>query len=245
LQLVNREREPAAREALEKLQAMGARRLRGEPITRILGEKEFYGLTFKVNAGTLIPRPETEMLVLKALQILESRGGKRRILDLGTGTGCIAISILTEAPTATAVATDINSEAVMAAQANAETHGVARRLDVRLGSWFEPLEPGDKFDVIVSNPPYIPHAVIETLAPEVKDHDPREALDGGPDGLEAYRAIVAEARRWLKSQGVLIVEIGSEQMVAVKSLFLQAGFRDVVFEKDLAGLDRMLVGYHS
>lgn len=243
LELVNRERELASPEALAKLQGFATRRLRGEPVVRILGEKEFWGLAFRLNEATLVPRPETEMLVRRALQLLEGRT-RKRILDLGTGTGCIPIAILSESPTATAVAVDLSSEAIIAAQWNAERHGVAKRFDARQGSWFDPLQVGDSFDVIVSNPPYIEHAAIEALAPEVKDHDPQLALDGGRDGLDAYRAIVAEAIHWLKRGGALAVEIGATQAAAVKGLFHKAGYAEVAAEKDLAGLDRVVVGYH-
>jgi release factor glutamine methyltransferase len=244
LELVTREREESSKTALDKLQAMAARRLKGEPVVRILGEKEFYGLSFKLNAATLVPRPETEMLVNRALEFLEERPGKKTILDLGTGTGCIAVSILHERPAVTGIAIDINADAVAMAKQNAETHGVKKRLDIRQGSWFDPLEPGELFDVILSNPPYIRRAVIGTLAPEVKDHDPRAALDGGEDGLDAYRAIVAEAPHWLKPEGALIVEIGSDQLFPVKALFEEAGLADAFSEKDLADLDRMIVGHH-
>lgn len=244
LELVNREREPAAGEALERLKAMAERRLRGEPVVRILGEKEFFGLRFTLNAATLVPRPETELLVVRTIALLEGRRHKR-ILDLGTGTGCIAISVLTESPSATAVAIDASGEALVCARANAEHHGVAKRFDAREGSWFEPLEVGDKFDVIVSNPPYIARKTIETLSPEVKDHDPRLALDGGPDGLDAYRTIFADASRWLKPDGWVVVEIGADQGPKVKGLLLKAGFEDVIIEKDLAGLDRVVYGHHS
>jgi release factor glutamine methyltransferase len=244
LELVTRERDAPAKEQLEVFQTLAARRLRGEPIDRILGHRDFFGLTFELNAGTLVPRPETELLVEKALQIIEGRG-KRRILDLGTGTGCIAIAILANNPQATAVAIDANAEAVAMAKQNAETHGVGRRIEVREGSWYGPLDPGETFDVIVSNPPYIASSVIETLRPEVKDHDPRLALDGGEDGLGAYRAILVEARKRLKRDGVLILEIGHDQLSQVKQLMVQARLADISFEKDLADLDRMLVGYHS
>lgn len=243
LELVNREREPAEPGALAKLQAYATRRLRGEPVVRIIGEKEFWGLSFILNEATLVPRPETEMLVRQGLDVLEGRT-HRRILDLGTGTGCIPIAILSESPSASAVAIDLSAEAVIVAQANAERHGVARRLDVRKGSWFDPLQVGERFDLITSNPPYIERGALEGLAPEVKDHDPRLALDGGMDGLDAYRTIVGEAIHWLKPEGALIVEIGSTQAAAVRALFLAAGFRDVSVEKDLAGLDRMVAGYH-
>lgn len=244
LELVTREREEAPAEGLQKLRQMAERRLRGEPVTRIIGEKEFFGLSFKLNEATLVPRPETEMLVVRTLALLEGRHHKR-ILDLGTGTGCIAISVLTESPSATAVAIDTSNDAILVAQANAERHGVGKRFDARRGSWFEPLQAGEAFDVIVSNPPYIASATIATLKPEVKDHDPRAALDGGPDGLDAYRAILAEALLWLKPDGWLVVEVGADQGHLVKAMFIKAGLIDVLIEKDLAGLDRLVAGHHS
>jgi len=244
IELINRERVEAEADALTALQAMAERRLRGEPVSRILGERDFFGLSFSLNEDTLVPRPETELLVVKTLALLEGRHHKR-LLDLGTGTGCIAISVLTESPSATAIAVDVSARAVEAAGANAKRHGVSRRLDIRKGSWFDPLDTGEQFDVIVSNPPYIVAKVIETLAPEVKDHDPRAALDGGKDGLDAYRAIVGEARHWLKPDGWVVVEIGYDQAAPVRSLFIKAGFEDVMIEKDLAGLDRLVFGHHS
>ncbi len=243
LELVNRERDVADPAALAKLQGFATRRLRGEPVVRIIGEKEFWGLPFTLNAATLVPRPETEMLVRRGVQVLEGRTHKR-VLDLGTGTGCVPIAILSESPSATAVAVDLSSEAIIAAQSNAERHGVARRFDARLGSWFDPVQVGENFDLITSNPPYIERAAIDGLAPEVKDHDPRLALDGGVDGLDAYRAIVEEAIHWLKPGGMLAVEIGSTQAAAVRALFTKAGFEEVSVEKDLAGLDRVVAGYH-
>jgi len=243
LELVNRERDVAAPEALARLQGFATRRLRGEPVVRIIGEREFWGLPFTLNAATLVPRPETEMLVRRGLELLEGRIHKR-VLDLGTGTGCVPIAILAESPSATAVGVDLSSEAIIAAQANAERHGVARRFDARPGSWFDPLQVGELFDLITSNPPYIERAAIDGLAPEVKDHDPLLALDGGADGLEAYRQIVGEAIHWLKPGGLLAVEIGSTQAAAVREMFVKAGFDEVSVEKDLAGLDRVVAGYH-
>ena len=241
--MVNRERDFAAPEALKRLQEMGARRLRGEPVVRILGEKEFYGLAFTLGEATLVPRPETEMLVVRGLEILAGRHHKA-ILDLGTGTGCIAISILSESPSAQGVAVDLSPEALVTAQHNADRHGVEKRLSLRKGSWFEPLQAGESFDLIVSNPPYIASAEIDGLAVEVKDHDPRLALDGGPDGLEPYRLILADAGKWLKPTGAVLVEIGHTQGFAVSSLFFKAGLRDVKVHKDLAGLDRVVEGHH-
>ena len=241
--LVNREREPASPEALRKLQDMAARRLRGEPVVRILGEKEFYGRAFTLSDATLVPRPETEFIVARGLEVLEGRQHKT-ILDLGTGTGCIAISILCESPSAHAVAVDLSPEAIITAQHNADRHGVDKRLSLRKGSWFEPLVAGEKFDLIVSNPPYINSAEIEGLSREVRDHDPRLALDGGADGLDAYRVILGGVGAWLKPDGVVLCEIGASQGFAVSSLFFRAGLRDVAVHKDLAGLDRVVEGHH-
>jgi release factor glutamine methyltransferase len=243
LTLVTRERDLASPEALATLQAFAARRLRGEPVVRILGEKEFYGLPFTLSAATLVPRPETEMLVLRGLEVLDGRHHKT-ILDLGTGTGCIAISLLSESPSAQAVAMDLSPEAIVTTQHNADRHGVSKRLDVRKGSWFAPLKPGEVFDLIVSNPPYIEREAIAGLATEVRDHDPVLALDGGRDGLDAYRVILRDAHHWLKPDGVLLCEIGSTQGFAVTSLFFKGGLRDVAVHKDLAGLDRMVEGHH-
>lgn len=243
LALVTREREIAPIDGLKRLEAMGARRLRGEPVVRILGERAFYGLPFLLGPETLVPRPETEMLVNRGLEILEGRQN-RRILDLGTGTGCIAISILYASPSTLGVAVDISPEALATAQANADRHGVSKRLELRRGSWFEPLRADERFDLIVSNPPYINSDEIAGLAREVREHDPLRALDGGADGLVAYREIAARAAGWLKPDGALLLEIGATQGLAVKSLVLSGGFRDVHVHPDLAGLDRVVEGHH-
>jgi release factor glutamine methyltransferase len=244
LELVTRERDMAWKEGLENMHELAARRLRGEPVVRILGEKEFFGLTFKLNAATLVPRPETEMLVVKVLELIEGRK-KPKVLDLGTGTGCIGISILVANPVAKVVAVDVAPEAIAMANANAETHQVRKRFDARAGSWFDSLNSWEEFDAIVSNPPYIATDVVDTLAREVKDHDPLVALDGGADGLEAYRAILTQARTWLRRDGAVIVEIGYDQGRQVKALFEDAGLADVFIERDLGGLDRMVIGTHS
>lgn len=242
LGLLNREMDGAGADAIAALDALAERRLAGEPVARILGEQEFYGLGFTLNAHTLVPRPETEMLVDRALAQLGDGGG--RLLDLGTGTGCIPIAILANAPGVTAVAVDLAPEAVAMARRNAERHGVGDRLDVRHGSWFAPLRADERFDLIVSNPPYIETGVIGSLAPEVKGFDPVLALDGGPDGLAPYRHIIATAPRILTPGGWLMVEIGAEQGKSVQSLIELAGFAQVKVEKDLAGLDRVVIGHH-
>jgi len=240
LELVNREREAVPAKQLKTLEAFAARRLKGEPVVRILGEKEFWGLSFKLNAATLVPRPETELLVERGLEVIGALD-RPRILDLGTGTGCIPISLLTEYSDVTAVAVDLSAEALEMARFNANRHGVGSRFTTLKGSWFDPLEPGERFDLITSNPPYIESAVIAGLMPEVREHDPRLALDGGPDGLAAYRAIAAEAGLFLAAEGVLLLEIGSGQGHTVSDIFVGAGFAEVEVAPDLAGLDRMVV----
>lgn len=240
LELVNRERDPVPPAQLKTFEAYARRRLEGEPVVRILGEKEFWGLSFKLNAATLVPRPETELLVERALEIV-GRLDAPRILDLGTGTGCIPIAILTEYSDITAVAVDVSAEALEMARFNANRHGVGGRFTTLQGSWFDPLEPGDRFDLVTSNPPYIETAEIATLMVEVREHDPHLALDGGADGLAAYRAIAAEAPLFLKPEGVLLLEIGSSQAAQVSDILVGAGFVSVEIAADLAGHDRVIV----
>ncbi len=240
LELVNREREDVPAKQLKALEAFAARRLKGEPVVRILGEKEFWGLSFKLNAATLVPRPETELLVERGLEVIGALNSPR-ILDLGTGTGCIPISLLSEYSDVTAVAVDLSAEALEMARFNANRHGVGNRFKTLKGSWFDPLEPGERFDLITSNPPYIETSVIAGLMPEVREHDPRLALDGGPDGLAAYRAIAAEAGLFLAAEGVLLLEIGFNQGHTVSDIFVGAGFAEVEVVPDLSGQDRMVV----
>jgi release factor glutamine methyltransferase len=243
LELLNHERDDAPEEAVARLDALAERRLAGEPVARILGHKAFYGLDFVLNEATLVPRPETELLVdlaLVALRSLESP----LVLDLGTGSGCVAIAILVNAPAARTVATDLSEEALGAARENARRHGVADRLELRIGSWCTPLREAERFDVIVSNPPYVESEIIEQLQPDVRDFDPRLALDGGADGLFAYRSIAAGAINRLRPAGTLLLEVGSEQGLEVGALFSNAGFTGIDIRKDLAGLDRVVIGHH-
>ena len=219
------------------------RRLRGEPIARIVGEQEFYGLQFALNASTLIPRPETEMLVDFALSRLPL-SGPCRILDLGTGTGCIALSILAHLPQATAVGIDISPEAIACAMANAQKLELTERFEARAGYWYKPVRRDEKFDLIISNPPYIKTADIEGLMPEVREHDPRAALDGGIDGLNAHRAVAFSARTFIKPGGLIALEVGAGQGPAVAIILRTGGFTTIEVEKDLAGLDRLVHGHH-
>jgi release factor glutamine methyltransferase len=225
---------------LTRFESFATRRLAGEPVMRILGEREFYGRPFHLGAATLVPRPETEALVDIGIELLANQKAPR-LLDLGTGTGCIAISLLAELPHANAVAIDLSADAVDVARANAVLHGVADRLALRRGSWFEPLEPSERFDLIVSNPPYIESAEIGRLDIEVRVHDPLLALDGGPDGLAAYRSIAQSAARFLVPAGALLFEIGWQQAEPVSDLLAAHGFGDIVVRRDLAGHERVVM----
>lgn len=215
-----------------------ARRKTFEPVSRILGEREFYGRRFKVTPDVLDPRPDTETLVDAVLPRLKAHAAPH-ILDLGTGTGILAITLLCELPHATALATDISSDALGVAMENAVSLGVADRLNIQCTDWFRDVE--GRFDLIVSNPPYIPRRDIESLMPDVRNFDPRLALDGGPDGLAAYRAIAEGARQHLKISGEVSVEIGEDQAAAVRDLFLHNNFNNLEIFSDLAGRNRVLI----
>jgi len=243
LQLAIHEREPVSTLSASSVTDLMNRRLSGESVARIIGHREFYGLEFQLSGATLEPRPDTELLVDLALEALPQGG---HLLDLGTGSGCIPISILFNRGDARGIASDINPAALEMAAANAARHGVTDRLAFRQGDWFGALGQVDNahFDLIVSNPPYIATAVVETLAGEVKDFDPRLALDGGVDGLGPYRIIAKEAPNWLRPAGKLLVEIGYDQGDAVSGLFAAAGFERISVHKDLAGLDRVVLAHH-
>lgn len=242
--LIRRERETAPAEWVEALDALAERRLAGEPVSRIIGEREFWGLKFQLNGATLDPRPETEMLVAEAIRWIEHHPAPY-IVDLGTGTGAIAISILDAIPAARGIATDLAAEALTAARHNAERHQVAGRLSFRQGPWWQAVPHTELFDLILSNPPYIASGVIPTLQPEVRLFDPELALDGGFDGLEPYRAIAAQAVRRLKPGGAVVLEIGANQGDPVARIMARAGFSRVEVQKDLAGLDRVVLASHS
>lgn len=214
-----------------------ARRLAGEPVSRILGEREFYGRAFEVTAATLDPRPDTETLIEAALSFMPSDMACR-LIDLGTGTGAIAITLLAERPLARAVMTDISPEALMVARRNAESHAVLGRSTFSEGSWFSGVD--GRFDLILSNPPYIPSAILPTLAPEVRYFDPRLALDGGSDGLDPYREIADRALSFLAPGGRVLVEIGEGQAFDIEVIFQAQGLVPEARWKDLSGHVRCL-----
>ena len=221
-----------------RFRALIARRAAGEPVSRILGRRQFWGRDFTVTRDTLDPRPETETLIAAALDI----GPVARFADLGTGTGIIAVSLLGEWPGATALATDISGPALAVAGMNASDQGVRGRLELlhigKPGVWL-PEEIG-RFDLILSNPPYISAREMHDLAREVRDHDPHEALTPGGDGLAPYRAIAAQAARHLNAGGHVMVEIGWRQGADVAALFRAAGLGKLRVLNDLDGRDRVV-----
>jgi release factor glutamine methyltransferase len=216
------------------------RRLDREPVARIVGAKEFWGLPLSLNADTLVPRPDTETVVEAALAALGSdRTRPRRIADLDTGSGALLLALLSELPAAQGVGTDISVAALRCARSNASVLGLARRADFIACDHGAAL--GGNFDLVVANPPYVASADIAVLPPEVRDFDPRRALDGGPDGLAAYRAIAADARRLLAPEGVLVIELGAGQLDAVISLTVAAGLVPTGAPRcDLSGFPRAL-----
>jgi release factor glutamine methyltransferase len=211
------------------------RRLKREPVSRILGAREFWSLPFALNEATLVPRPESETLVAVALK---GTPGNARILDLGTGSGCLLLALLHERPEATGLGIDIAPRAVEQARENAERLDLAARAEFRVGNWLEGIE--EKFDVIVSNPPYISGSEIADLMPEVRDHDPHLALDGGNDGLAAYRILIPRLSRLLKPKGITAFEIGEGQANAVRDIFVLAKFNNISTHRDLAGNERCI-----
>jgi len=213
-----------------------ARRAAGEPVHRIIGRRDFYGLPFRLSAATLEPRPDTEILVDA---VLARAGGAKRILDLGTGSGAIAVALLHEMPDATAVAVDISGQALETAASNAQLNEVDMRFTALRSDWFSSVR--DSFDIIVSNPPYIETDAVASLEREVREHDPVVALDGGADGLSAYRIIAGHADPHLTPDGIVAVEIGAGQAEAVVELFERNGYALVESRKDLGGHERALV----
>ncbi len=223
-----------------RLQDAMTRRLAHEPVHRIIGRRGFYGLEFDLSPDTLEPRPDTECLVDLVLKHLRGREEEElSLLDLGTGTGIIAISLLAHLPNSQAIATDISSGALEMCGRNAQVNGVLQRLKCVQSNWLEAVE--GRFDVIVSNPPYIPTGIISSLSREVREFDPALALDGGEDGLDAYRVIAESAAARLSDNGLVALEIGHDQRASVSGIFSEAGFVPLESARDLGGRDRALL----
>ena len=218
------------------------RRYNREPLAYITGQRDFMGLTLEVSRDVLIPEQDSENLVEEVMK--EINGGDR-ILDLCTGSGCILLSLLHYSNGTVGIGTDLSEKALAVAALNAEKLNLSERVTLRCGDLFDALEPDERFDIIVSNPPYIRTDVISGLAPEVKDHEPLIALDGGEDGLDFYRRIIPEASVHLVTGGLLFLEIGYDQADEVASLMKEAGYYDVTVIKDYGGNDRIVRGIKS
>ncbi len=251
------EQDAKVQEQIRTYRGMIAKRASRIPLQQILGSQEFMGLDFFVNEHVLIPRQDTETLVELVLQ--EQQGPEKKLLDLCTGSGCIAISLAVKGGYRSVTATDLSEEALKVAERNAKMHGFAmvsytetqaapeqagHPFIFRQGDLFTamPQSEAGTFDIITSNPPYIPTAVIATLEPEVREHEPMMALDGTGDGLKFYRRIAKEAGAWLKPGGAVYLEIGYDQGKAVSELLSEAGFDKVRVVKDLPGKDRVVCG---
>ncbi|HEY2751454.1 peptide chain release factor N(5)-glutamine methyltransferase [Phenylobacterium sp.] len=217
-----------------------SRREHREPVSHILGRKGFWKIMLNVTPDVLTPRPDTETVVEWVLRDFPEHAAWS-VLDLGVGSGAIVLSILAERPAARGMGIDVSEEALAVARENAANLGLAGRLALMRGDWTDGLSQ-DSFDLVVSNPPYIASEVIETLEPEVRDHEPRVALEGGPDGLMHYRRLAPEILRVLKPGGRFAVEIGYDQKVAVEGLFREAGATQVQTLRDLGDRDRVVAG---
>lgn len=217
-----------------------SRRARREPVSHIIGRKGFWKILLQVNKNVLTPRPETEVIVDEVLKAFPEQM-PFSMLDLGVGSGTILLAVLAERPAAKGLGVDASAEALAVARDNAASLDLNNRAALMHGDWTAGLGDGG-FDVVVSNPPYIPTAVIDTLEPEVRDHEPRLALDGGGDGLDAYRLLAPEILRVLKPGGMFAVEIGHDQSKAVEALFKTAGAQQVKTIKDLSTHDRVVTG---
>ncbi len=227
---------------MTRVDAAVMRRVNHEPVHRILGHRAFYGLDLALSSATLEPRPDTEILVDRLLPYLRrmvAEKGTARLLDMGTGTGAIALALLQECAGATALATDISNEALATARQNAVRHGLDARFETLRSDWYGAIST--RFDMIVSNPPYITTEVVAGLSPEVRLFDPMAALDGGADGLDAYRVIAVGAQAHLQPGGVMGLEIGYDQKETVTALFAACGLKLVEASQDHGGQDRVLI----
>jgi release factor glutamine methyltransferase len=230
--------EPLGPAAL-RVQEFAIRRAASEPLSRILGKREFWGLSLAIAPHVLDPRPETETIVEAALSIFSDRRHEAlRIPDLGVGSGALLCALLTEFGAARGIGVDLSVDAADVARGNLKECGLSSRSDIRVGDWTQGLD--GRFDLIVSNPPYIATGDLLGLPREVRDFDPQLALDGGRDGLAAYRRILPESRRLLAPRGWLLAELGATQAADVTAIAGQCGFSDVTLYQDLAGFDRVL-----
>lgn len=232
---------------VEALRALTARRIRREPMAYVVGEREFWGLPFKVSPAVLVPRPDSETLIEAALALMPGRAESWRIVDLGVGSGCLLLTLLREFPNARGVGMDASAEALSVAQGNANALGVGARTRLVSGDWRHQGwagQLGGPFDLLVSNPPYIETEAIDGLMPEVARFEPRLALDGGGDGLAAYRTIAGQAAGLVVPGGRVLIEAGEGQVPDISALLSEAGFAVGSPWKDLGGIDRIVPATH-
>ena len=216
----------------------------GRPLQHLTGTQAFRRLDLRMANDVFIPRPETELLVEKVLEWISGREDAATALEIGTGSGAVCVSLAVEAPRTTVWSTDISQEALALAAVNARAHGVEDRVHLVRGDFFSSAPAGQTFDVIVSNPPYIPSGEIDSLASEVRDHEPRAALDGGPAGLDFYRRIISEGGRWLEAGGLLAFEVGIGQAQEVAAGLSTAGFEGIDITCDYGGIERIVTAVH-
>ena len=252
LQLYVRLKETTPADGLQKARQLFKARASRTPLQYLIGVQEFWGLPFEVTPDVLIPRPETEILVEEVLKRFKDRNRTRPLflLDVGTGSGCISIALAVELPGARFLASDLSWKALAVARRNARQLGVARQITFIQGDLLEPIQfslrherpAGGRVDAIICNPPYISSPELENLEPEVRDHEPRLALNGGPDGQEICRRVIAQAPDYLKSEGYLLMEVGYQQALPLKQWIFQAGLPwKIEIQKDLSGVERVLV----
>ena len=240
--LIMQSERPLAAGELSAFRELFKRRRAGEPVAYLLGEREFYGISLRVDARVLIPRPDSERLVEVALTRTRERSMRGDALDLCTGSGCVAIAFARQRPTWNVTASDISADALALAQTNAHRTGAVRNLRLVEGALFAPIAE-QRFDLITANPPYIATAELATLPVDVRDFEPRLALDGGADGLDLVREIAAQGPRHLTPGGVLAMEIGADQGAAALAILASCGYCDVELARDLGGRDRVVSGY--
>ncbi len=243
LEIVTDPRRELSDAQVDAVNALTKRREAREPVSHIIGRKHFWTLDLAVNADVMTPRPETEFVVEAGLQATLPADAPHRILDLGAGSGAIILALLRERPSATGVAIDVSERALAMVHANANELGVANRLEIRQNDWARDLD--ERFDLVVSNPPYIRSGDIDELAPEVSRYEPRVALDGGEDGLVAYRIIAAALPRLLKPGAAFALEVGLGQAESVKALVEASGLSAGEPVRDLSGIPRVVVGHSA
>lgn len=228
---------------VRRLARLVRRRAAREPLAYLTGRREFWSLDFAVDPSTLVPRPESETLVEAVLAHAAGLAARPRLLDLGTGSGCLLIALLSELPDAVGLGVDVSAAALSLARANAERHGLAARAVFVATDWGAPL--AGRFDTIVCNPPYVAAGILDSLAPEIARHEPRATLDGGADGYACYRRLAPEMARLLAAQGIAALELGAGMADGVAALFRAAGLVEIVRRRDLAGVERCALFSHA